>query len=78
MKNSKLIFFSILVLSTLLLLKKEESFQNKFAQLTLPIKESYLNLTNGIKGAIDTYLNQTESIKQLETENILLRKYLYQ
>ena len=78
MKNSKLIFFFILVLATLLLLKKEESLQNEFAQLTLPIKESYLNLTNGIQNSINKYLYQSTAIEQLKEENILLRKYLYQ
>ncbi|MBU1667111.1 rod shape-determining protein MreC [bacterium] len=78
MKNSKFIFFSILILATLLLLKQEESFQNKFAQLTLPIKESYLNMSNSIQGSIDKYLYQADSIEQLQKENIVLRKYLYQ
>lgn len=78
MKNSKLILFSLLVLATLLLLKKEESLQNKFAQLTLPIKEGYLNLTNSLQNAIDKYLYQADTIETLEQENILLRKYLYQ
>jgi len=78
MKNSKFIFFSILILATLLFLKREESFQNEFAQLTLPIKESYLNIRNTIQNSINTYLYQTDSIEQLEKENILLRKYLYQ
>lgn len=78
MKNSKFILFSILILATLLLLKKEESFQNKFAELTLPIKEGYLNMSNSIKSSINTYLNQANTIEKLENENILLRKYLYQ
>ena len=78
MKNSKFIFFAILILATLLLLKKEVSFQNNFAQLTLPIKESYLNMSNTIQESVDKYFNQADSIEQLEKENILLRKYLYQ
>lgn len=78
MKNKKFIFFSILVLATLLLLKKEESFQNKFAQLTLPIKESYLKISNSTQESINKYLYQANAIEQLDKENILLRKYLYQ
>jgi len=78
MKNSKLIFLSILIVTTLLLLKREEAFQDKFALVTLPIKENYLNITNSIEESIDKYLNQADSIAELENENILLRKYLYQ
>jgi len=78
MKNSKFIFITILVISTLLLLKKEESFQDKFALLILPLKESYLNLSNNISNKIDKFSQQSESIERLKEENILLRKYLYQ
>jgi len=78
MKNSKLIFLSILIVTTLLLLKKEESFQDKFALYTLPIKESYLDLTNSIEASINKFFYQAESIESLEKENILLRKFLYQ
>ena len=59
-------------------MRKEESFQDKFATLTLPIKESYLNVTNSIKDAKERYLDQAHAIKELKTENLLLRKYLYQ
>jgi len=78
MKNSKLLFLSFVIISIIFLLRKEESFQNKFALFTLPIKESYLSLTNNIKFSIDQYLFQANSIERLEHDNILLRKYLYQ
>jgi len=78
MKNSKLIFLSFVIISIVFLLRKEESFQNKFALITLPIKESYLNISNSITGSKDKYLNQSETIERLERDNILLRKYLYQ
>jgi len=78
MKNSRLIFLSILIVATLLLLKKEETFQDKFALFSSPIKESYLNFTNSIDDYINKYIYQSESIEQLENENILLRKFLYQ
>ncbi|CAA6821144.1 MAG: Rod shape-determining protein MreC [uncultured Sulfurovum sp.] len=78
MKTSRLIILFIFITLTILLLKKEESFQNNFALLTLPIKQSYLELSNSIQGAIDKYLNQAESIEILKDENLLLRKYLYQ
>jgi len=78
MKNNKLIFISLIIISIIFLLRKEESFQNKFALVTLPIKESYLKLSNGIEGSIDKYIQQSDSIKTLKDENILLRKYLYQ
>jgi rod shape-determining protein MreC len=78
MKNSKLIFLSLIIISIVFLLRKEESFQDKFALLTLPIKENYLNVVNRIDSSIEQYLTQAESIKKLESDNILLRKYLYQ
>ncbi len=59
-------------------MRKEESFQDKFSTLTLPIKESYLNVTNSVNDAREQYLDQAHAIKELKTENILLRKYLYQ
>jgi rod shape-determining protein MreC len=62
----------------LFLLKKEESFQDKFALLTIPIKKGYLNVSNRIKNSMDEFSNQSESIKELKEENILLRKYIYQ
>jgi rod shape-determining protein MreC len=76
--NSKTILIGILVISTILLLQKEEIFQEKFALLTLPIKESYLNFSNDIHNKMDKFSNQSKSIDNLEKENILLRKYLYQ
>jgi len=78
MKNSKKIFLSLFIVIIIFLLRKEESFQDKFATFTLPIKESYLNLTNHIKEAKEQYLNQADSIKKFKSENLLLRKYLYQ
>ena len=78
MKNSKFIFLSIFIITIIFLLRKEESFQDKFATLTLPIKVSYLNVSNSVKNAKEQYLDQANSIKELKTENILLRKYLYQ
>jgi rod shape-determining protein MreC len=78
MKNSKLLFLSLVIISIVFLLRKEESFQNKFELLTLPIKESYLNISNNIKRSKDKYLTQADSIEKLEHDNILLRKYLYQ
>jgi rod shape-determining protein MreC len=78
MKNSKVFFLSLLIIAVIFLLRKENSFQDKFATLTLPVKEGYLNITNNIKTSIDQYLNQAESVKELKNENLLLRKYLYQ
>jgi len=78
MKNSKFIFLSIFIITIIFLLRKEDSFQDKFATLTLPIKESYLKVTNSVKNAKAQYLDQAHSIKELKTENLLLRKYLYQ
>ena len=68
----------MVIISIVFLLRKEESFQNKFALLTLPIKEGYLNISNSITGSKDKYLNQSDAIERLEHDNILLRKYLYQ
>ena len=78
MKNSKFIFLSLFIITIIFLLRKEESFQDKFATLTLPIKESYLNVTNGINDAKERYLDQAHAIKELKNENLILRKYLYQ
>ena len=61
-----------------LLLRKEGILQDKFALLTLPIKEYYLQITNSLKDSKDQYLQQADSIESLKKENILLRKYLYQ
>jgi len=78
MKTSRLLIFSIFIAILIFLLKKEESFQNNFAKVTLPIKESYLEISNSVKGSLDQYLSQSKSIKRLKDENLLLRKYLYQ
>jgi len=78
MKTSRFIFLALFIFITIFLLKKEGTFQDKFALLTLPIKESYLQLNNSAKDSIDMYLKQSKSIESLKKENILLRKYLYQ
>ncbi len=78
MKNSKKIFLSLFIIIIIFLLRKEESFQDRFAILTLPIKESYLNIINSMKDAKEQYLEQADSIKEFKNENLLLRKYLYQ
>ena len=78
MMTSRFIIIFIFTSITIFLLRKEESFQDNFALLTLPIKQSYLELSNSINGSIDQYLNQAQSVEALKNENILLRKYLYQ
>jgi len=78
MKTSRLLIFSIFIAILIFLLRKEESFQNNFAKVTLPIKEHYLELSNSINDSIDQYLHQAKSVKNLKEENLLLRKYLYQ
>ncbi|CAA6814722.1 MAG: Rod shape-determining protein MreC [uncultured Sulfurovum sp.] len=78
MKTSRIIILFIFIALTIFLLRKEESFQNNFAMLTLPIKENYLELSNSVGDTIDKYLNQAESVSVLKEENLLLRKYLYQ
>jgi len=78
MKTSRFILLFIFITLTIFLLRKEESFQENFALLTLPIKESYLELTNSFNNYFDQYLNQANAIESLKEENLLLRKYLYQ
>jgi len=78
MKTSRLLILVIFIVIIVFLLKQGGTFQEKFAFITLPIKESYLQVTNNVKDSVDEYLNQAESIKRLKKENILLRKYLYQ
>jgi len=78
MKTSRFILLALFITITVFLLKKEGTFQDKFALFTLPIKESYLHLSNNTKDSIDMYLKQSKSIESLKKENILLRKYLYQ
>lgn len=78
MKTSRFILLLIFIILTIFLLRQEETFQEKFALLTLPIKESYLELNNSFHNTLDKYFNQADSIEQLKEENLLLRKYLYQ
>ncbi len=78
MKTSRLLIILLFIILAVFLLKKGELFQDKFALITLPVKEYYLELTNSTKNSIDKYLKQTSSIEALKSENILLRKYLYQ
>ena len=78
MKTSRLVIFVLFIALGIFLLRQEESFQDKFALISLPIKEYYLQLTNSIKDSTDKYLKQAESVETLKKENILLRKYLYQ
>jgi len=78
MKTSRLLLLAISIVITVFLLKQEGTFQEKFALLTLPVKESYLKLNNSVNDSIDKYLKQASSIETLKKENILLRKYLYQ
>ena len=76
--NSKSIFIVSLLALALLLFQKEERFQENFSLITLPIKETYLDVTNSIKKSFKQYSSQADSISDLEKENLLLRKYLYQ
>ena len=78
MKTNRLILFIILIVTIAFLLKKEGVFQDKFAEITLPIKKRYLEANNNLQDSIDMYLKQADSITSLKDENILLRKYLYQ
>lgn len=78
MKTSRFILLLIFIILTIFLLRQEETFQEKFALLTLPIKESYLELNNSFHKTLDKYFHQADSIEQLKEENLLLRKYLYQ
>ncbi len=78
MKTSRLIISIFFIALGILLLRHEESFQDKFALISLPVKEYYLQFTNSIKESMDKYLKQAESVEALKKENILLRKYLYQ
>ena len=78
MKTNRLFIFFTFIAITIFLLKKEETFQDNFALLTLPIKQSYLELSNSLDSSFDKYLTQAQSIETLKNENLLLRKYLYQ
>jgi len=78
MKTSRLFILFIFIAIAIFLLRKEETFQDNFALLTLPIKESYLELNNSFHNTIDKYITQSESVERLKEENLLLRKYLYQ
>ena len=77
MMNKKLIFITLIVLSSLLLFKKEEKFQENFTFISLPVKRVYLNIKNSLSDSIDKYINQSNTIENLKKENLLLRKYLY-
>ena len=74
MKTSRLIILFIFIALTTFLLRKEETFQDNFALITLPIKKSYLELSNSMKDSMNKYLTQKDSIEQLKEENLLLRK----
>jgi rod shape-determining protein MreC len=78
MKTNRLILFIIFIVITIFLLKKEGVVQDKFAAITLPIKTYYLEANNKMEASIDKYLKQAVSLDELKSENILLRKYLYQ
>ena len=78
MKTSRFFIFVFFVILGIFLFRKEGSFQDRFALISLPIKEYYLQITNNINNAKNKYLNQADSITKLKKENILLRKYLYQ
>ena len=78
MKTSRFFIFVFFIVIGIFLLRKEGSFQDRFALISLPIKEYYLQFTNSIHNAKNRYLNQADSITTLKKENILLRKYLYQ
>jgi rod shape-determining protein MreC len=78
MKTNRLFILFIFIALTIFLLRKEESFQDNFALLTLPIKQNYLELSNSFDSSINKYLIQAQSIEKLKDENLLLRKYLYQ
>jgi len=78
MKTSRFLILTLFITLMVLLLRKEGILQDKFALLTLPIKEYYLQITNSLKDSKDQYLQQADSIESLKKENILLRKYLYQ
>lgn len=78
MKTSRLLLALFFILLALFLLKRGEMFQDKFASVILPVKEYYLEQSNSIKNSIDKYLTQSKSIEALKSENIILRKYLYQ
>jgi rod shape-determining protein MreC len=78
MKTNRLFILFIFIALTIFLLRKVESFQDNFAILTLPMKQSYLELSNSFDNSINKYLIQAQSIEKLKDENLLLRKYLYQ
>ncbi len=76
--NKKILFTVVISVVALLLFQKEERFQESFSKLTLPIKHFYLEFSNDIIEKFEKYTKQAQRIKQLQEENILLRKYLYQ
>ena len=77
MMNRRLIFIALIVLASFLVFQKEEEFQKEFSFISIPVKKFFLGIENSLKSYINTYFNQIDTIKKLENENILLRKYLY-
>jgi len=77
MMNKKIIFLIIVLAVAILFFKKEGQFQENFAIVSLPIKNTYLDISNSLNNTIDKYISQADSIENLKKENILLRKYLY-
>ncbi|NPA60663.1 MAG: rod shape-determining protein MreC [Epsilonproteobacteria bacterium] len=75
--NKKLIFIALIILSSFVVFQKEDEFQKEFSFISIPIKRFFLEIENSLKGYVNTYINQIETIKRLKEENILLRKYLY-
>ena len=75
--NKKVAFLIAVLLASLLFFRKEEKFQDSFAIIALPIKNTYLDIKNSINDKIEQYISQSNSIESLRKENILLRKYLY-
>jgi len=77
MMNKKLIFIALIILASFVVFQKEEEFQKEFSFISIPVKRFFLGIENSLKGYVDTYFNQIDTIKRLKEENILLRKYLY-
>ncbi len=77
MMNKKLVSVLLITLASIFLFQKEERFQEKFAFISIPIKEFYLNIKNGTDDIIEKYITQSNTVDNLKRENVLLRKYLY-
>jgi len=75
--NKRLIFIALIVLASFLVFQKEEEFQKEFSFVAIPVKRFFLGIENSLKSYVNTYFNQIDTIKKLQDENILLRKYLY-